>query len=554
MSSHARSGEQDADCYHSLIPEEPIPSQHPTKSIRSYLDKLTPADPPLSPIVPFGPDLYLRPLDPHRKTKLMSIFNVTPDSFSDGGELLPKDRQEVLRQANYDISSKSNDIVTARESLLQNDYLRQLYRAMVTSINSGADIIDIGGQSSRPGAPSVSAEEEQDRVHPAMAIRALFFPSIAASVDTYRAEVAAASIDYGHQYPATDNGIPHTIEPGAHVVNDISAGLLDPNMLSVAAKQRATVVLMHMRGTPETMTQPEYLKYPNGVVAGVAEELKERVAAAEAAGIPRWRIVLDPGIGFAKTAEQNYELLRGLQQLRDWGGLRGIPWLVGTSRKRFIGETLGKDDDLLKSREAKLRGELVTTKQTRTTGSGPSTADSEVAINEKGNPSQEDLQVIADLKTKINNLHELEQRTKRVHRSMDKTKDGARAFSTKLKDIKRQQIELQQELNEKEKSLNGQQQGEGTKQSYSHEQQMQGPGSSVESEWSQATELSHRRTEEQRRSDPDKEPRLRHASKRDMGTAATIVAAVQGGADVIRVHNVGVARDVIAVADAIWRR
>lgn len=553
MSSHARSGERDADCYHSLIPEEPIPSQHPTKSIRSYLDELTPADPPLSPIVPFGPDLYLRPLDPHRKTKLMSIFNVTPDSFSDGGELLPKDRQEVLRQANYDISSKSNDIVAARESLLQNDYLRQLYRAMVSSINSGADIIDIGGQSSRPGAPSVSAEEEQDRVHPAMAMRALFFPSIAASVDTYRAEVAAASINYGHQYSFANDGIRKRIEPGAHVINDISAGLLDPNTLSVAAKQRATVVLMHMRGTPETMTRPEYLDYPNGVVAGVAEELKERVAAAEEAGIPRWRIVLDPGIGFAKTAEQNYELLRGLQQLREWDGLKGIPWLVGTSRKRFIGETLGKDDNLLESREERLREEVMATEQTGTTKSATGLADPGMA-SETGNPSKEDLQVIADLKTKINNLHELEQRTKRVHRSMDKTKDGARAFSTKLKDIKRQQIELQQELDEKEENLNGQQQGEGTKQSYSHEQQMQGPGSSVESEWSQATELSHRRSEEQRRSDPDKEPRLRHPSRRDMGTAATIVAAVQGGADVVRVHNVGVARDVIAVADAIWRR
>jgi 2-amino-4-hydroxy-6-hydroxymethyldihydropteridine diphosphokinase/dihydropteroate synthase len=145
---------------------------------------------------------------------------------------------------------------------------------------------------------------------------------VAVSVDTYRAEVAREAI-----------------EAGAHIVNDVSAGLMDPDMLKTVAQLGCTVCLMHMRGTPETMNS--LTTYPDGVVETVGRELLERVREAEAAGIRRWRIILDPGIGFAKTQEQNLELLRRLRELRSTPGLHGLPWLVGVSRKAFVGRITG---------------------------------------------------------------------------------------------------------------------------------------------------------------------------------------------------------------------
>jgi len=119
-------------------------------------------------------------------------------------------------------------------------------------------------------------------------------------------------------------------------------------MLSVMAKSRKTVVLMHMRGTPETMSR--LTNYPDGLIPTIATSLLARVAEAEAAGIRRWRIILDPGIGFAKTSAQNLEILRCMAELRDWPGLRGLPWLVGSSRKRFIGEVTGEELDAREKR------------------------------------------------------------------------------------------------------------------------------------------------------------------------------------------------------------
>ena len=225
-----------------------------------------------------------------RQTQVMGILNLTPDSFSDGG----RHNRDNLRSTILDM------------------------------INSGVSIIDVGGQSTAPGVQEVSAREETSRVVPAVElIRSMpEARGIPISIDTYRASVASGAI-----------------AAGADIVNDVSAGLLDEEMLPTVARLGKTICLMHMRGTPQTMN--ELTAYPEGLVPTVAKELLARVAAAEEAGIRRWRIILDPGIGFAKTTSQNLELLRHLDDLRHWPGLESLPWLVGASRKRFIGKITG---------------------------------------------------------------------------------------------------------------------------------------------------------------------------------------------------------------------
>ncbi|KAI4808872.1 folic acid synthesis protein [Aureobasidium sp. EXF-8845] len=240
----------------------------------------------------------IRALENTRPTHIMSILNTTPDSFSDGGLNSPTD-ETALRKT---ISSH---------------------------IRAGATVIDIGGQSSRPDAADVTAEEEIERVLPAIKIIKSMpeGSDICISVDTYRATVAEKAI-----------------KAGAHIINDISGGLLDADMLSTVGHLGCTVCLMHMRGTPATMTSAENCSYPNGLIPTIAKELLDRVRAAEEAGIRRWRIILDPGIGFAKTTEQNLEILRSMSELRNWPGLVGLPWLLGSSRKGFIGKITGVKD------------------------------------------------------------------------------------------------------------------------------------------------------------------------------------------------------------------
>lgn len=240
----------------------------------------------------------IRALEATRPTHVMSILNTTPDSFSDGGLNSPTD-ETALR------------------------------RTITSHISEGATIIDIGGQSSRPNAPDVTAEEELARVLPAIkVIKSLPEASnVCISIDTYRATVAEKAI-----------------QAGAHVINDISGGLLDVDMLPTVGRLGCTVCLMHMRGTPATMTSAENCSYPEGLIPTIAKELLDRVRAAEEAGIRRWRIVLDPGIGFAKTTEQNLEILRRMGELRSWPGLVGFPWLLGSSRKGFVGKITGVKD------------------------------------------------------------------------------------------------------------------------------------------------------------------------------------------------------------------
>ena len=212
----------------------------------------------------------------------MGILNVTPDSFSDGGRFF--DVEDALKQG----------IAMAEE---------------------GADIIDIGGESTRPGAEPVDVAQEISRVVPVIsALRERLDTPI--SIDTTKADVAAAALD-----------------AGADIVNDVSAGRFDPRMLPLVSDRGVPVVLMHMLGEPRTMQQdPHY----EDVTSDVRAFLVKRANDALAAGIAREKIVIDPGFGFGKTREHNLELLRNLRLITELG----YPVLAGTSRKSFIGATL----------------------------------------------------------------------------------------------------------------------------------------------------------------------------------------------------------------------
>ena len=223
---------------------------------------------------------------------IMGVLNVTPDSFSDGGRF-------------FDPSAA-------------------IARGLVM-VEEGADILDIGGESTRPGATPVEAEEELRRILPV--IRGLRKQSrIPISIDTMKARVAAAAV-----------------EAGADIINDISGLQHDPDMARVAAESEAGLVLMHLRGTPRTMQQePEY----TDVVAEVCGYLRSAGNAAISAGVAVDRLVFDPGIGFGKTMDHNLALLRALPSFQ----IYGRPVLLGVSRKSFIGRLLGNTDPL--SREA----------------------------------------------------------------------------------------------------------------------------------------------------------------------------------------------------------
>lgn len=225
-----------------------------------------------------------------QRTYIMGILNVTPDSFSDG---------EAYFEAPAAIE-----------------------RALAM-VKEGADLIDIGGESTRPGAEEVPVAEELRRVLPV--IRAVASQTdVPISIDTRKARVAEAAV-----------------EAGAQLVNDVSGLTYDPEMARTVARLGVGVVIMHMRGTPATMQQ---LTAYQDVVADSARELVERVRLALEAGVEPGRIVVDPGFGFAKTAEQNYELLARLAEWHRRTNLPGLPpfpLLVGTSRKSFIGKVLG---------------------------------------------------------------------------------------------------------------------------------------------------------------------------------------------------------------------
>jgi dihydropteroate synthase len=218
---------------------------------------------------------------------LMGILNITPDSFSDGGRYITPE--------------------TALEHAAE-------------MLEAGADILDIGGESTRPGAGAVPLDEELRRVIPAIEAITTRFPECAISIDTSKSEVARRAI-----------------AAGAEIINDVTALRGDPGMAHVCSETRAGVVLMHMLGTPRTMQiNPEY----SDVVADVRTFFEDRRTFAIGAGILDNAMVFDPGIGFGKTIEHNLELLAATDALR----IMDRPILVGFSRKSFIGRILGTDD------------------------------------------------------------------------------------------------------------------------------------------------------------------------------------------------------------------
>ena len=217
------------------------------------------------------------------RPQIMAIVNVTNDSFFDGGRFT------------------GEDAIAARVSQV---------------VEEGAAIVDIGGYSSRPNATDVSIEEEWLRVKSGLSVVRRLAEGVAVSIDTFRAEVARRAVE----------------EFGEVIINDISAGEIDPDIIDVAAKYRLPYVAMHMRGTPQTMLS--MTDYPRGVTEEGCDYFQERVAYLRERGVEQ--IVLDPGFGFAKTTEQNYELLAGLNRLCDLG----YPVLAGLSRKSMIYKVL----------------------------------------------------------------------------------------------------------------------------------------------------------------------------------------------------------------------
>ena len=219
------------------------------------------------------------------RTLVMGVLNVTPDSFSDGGKFF--DSQRAIEHA-------------------------------VQMEKAGADLLDLGAESTRPGSEGISTEEELKRLLPVLGgLQRLL--KIPISIDTQKAEVAESALD-----------------AGAQIINDISGLKSDPRIADLAARRRVPLILMHMRGEPRTMQAGPFAR---DVLKDVLQGLRRSVAIARKAGVAKLQIILDPGIGFGKSYAQNYELLQKLPQLSKLG----YPLMVGTSRKGFLGATLARD-------------------------------------------------------------------------------------------------------------------------------------------------------------------------------------------------------------------
>ena len=239
---------------------------------------------------------------PTGRCLVMGVINVTPDSFSDGGKWL--------------------DAATA-------------IGHGVDLIADGADVVDVGGESTRPGALRIDADEELRRVIPV--VKGLVAEGIAVSVDTMRASVARQALD-----------------AGARIINDVSGGRADPDMLGIAASSGQPLVLMHWREHSATMqNNTDYAD----VVADVIDELRLQIDAAHAAGVADSQLILDPGLGFSKTGQQNWTVLRSLDSFT----ALGYPLLVAASRKRFLGELLAEGDELRPTAEREAATVALTT-------------------------------------------------------------------------------------------------------------------------------------------------------------------------------------------------
>ncbi|WFD44789.1 trifunctional dihydropteroate synthetase [Malassezia psittaci] len=266
-----------------------------------------------------------------QRTLVMAILNATPDSFSDGGKFA--DEEAVVKHA-------------------------------LEMVRQGADVLDIGGQSTAPNAVEVSAQEEIERVVPLIKALVQQEITIPISIDTYRASVARAALD-----------------AGATIVNDISGGERDPAMLPLIAERQCPYILMHMRGDASTMTS--MTDYQGDVIGGVKHELEQRLVKALDAGVRRWNILLDPGIGFAKDTQGNLDLLRALPHIVGANGVRAgidepveysaatafdpnqpfaslahFPMLLGISRKRFLGKLTQKQHSAMQPPEARVHATM----------------------------------------------------------------------------------------------------------------------------------------------------------------------------------------------------
>ena len=245
---------------------------------------------------------------PSDRTLVMGVLNVTPDSFSDGGRWYQRDA--ALKHA-------------------------------LALLDEGADIIDIGGESTRPGAAKVDIdiEEETARVVPVIEAILQARPQAVISVDTIHAATALAAV-----------------AAGAAIVNDVSGGLGDQAMHRAVAGTQAAYICQHWRGNPQTMDR--LTDYPDGVVAGVISELNQRLEQAQAAGLAKERIIVDPGLGFAKTHEQSWQLLAATQRLQEE---LAAPVLIGASRKRFLTLAVAGGTDTARAADPAQRDNITAT-------------------------------------------------------------------------------------------------------------------------------------------------------------------------------------------------
>ncbi len=246
----------------------------------------------------------------------MGILNVTPDSFSDGGLFFDAD--------------------AAAEHALEME-------------SAGAHIIDIGGESTRPGSQGISAQEELARILPVLA-RLRGRLTIPISVDTSKSEVASAAAD-----------------AGAEIVNDVTALRTDPGLAAVAARRKMPLILMHMRGQPRTMQKAGFAR---DAVRDVSADLRRAAALARRAGVPKSQIVLDPGIGFGKSWAQNFDLLARLPEL----ARLGYPLLVGSSRKTFIAQAIGQAPRRPDERDEQVTDQAMLPKDARAWGTAATVA------------------------------------------------------------------------------------------------------------------------------------------------------------------------------------
>lgn len=241
------------------------------------------------------------------KTKLMGILNITPDSFSDGGNYFNNPQKAV-------------------------DYAKEM-------ITEGADYIDIGGESTRPGSENISAEEELQRVLPVIKeIRKQLGNTIHLSIDTYKAEVAEGAL-----------------AAGVTAVNTLGGFLFDKKLAAVVAKQQCMIIMYHIKGKPKTMQQGE-IEYSD-VVGDISDFFEEQISFGEKHGIEKNRFILDPGIGFGKTVEQNIEILQNLEKFKKCN----LPILIGVSRKSHLGMILQNDLGLKTDPSERLEASLAET-------------------------------------------------------------------------------------------------------------------------------------------------------------------------------------------------